>query len=58
VSGKRIQRAKELIISTDEDLETIAEKCGYTNAMTFRRNFKEMTGLIPSRFREEQRMQH
>jgi len=58
VSGKRIQRAKELIISTDEDLETIAEKCGYTNAMTFRRNFKETTGLIPSRFREEQRMQH
>ena len=33
-------------------LEDIAQQCGFTNLLTFRRNFKAVMGMNPSDFRK------
>lgn len=52
VQGRRIEYALELLKTTDYTLEKIGELCGYTNQLTFRRNFKMITGFNPSDYRE------
>ena len=51
VREKQIQRAAELLQTTDESLESIAQQCGFTNLLTFRRNFKSVMNMNPSDFR-------
>ena len=48
----QIQRAAELLQTTDLPLETIAEQCGFTNLLTFRRNFKATMNTNPSDYRK------
>lgn len=55
VQERRIRYAAELIKTTEETFEQIAVKCGYTNILTFRRNFKTVMGITPSDYREEER---
>ena len=52
VRDRQIQRAKELLRETDLSLEEIAARCGFSNILTFRRNFKSVTGVNPSEYRE------
>ena len=52
VQGRRIEYALELLKTTDYTLEKIGELCGYTNQLTFRRNFKMITGFNPSDYRD------
>ena len=33
-------------------LEDIAQRCGFTNVLTFRRNFKAVMNMNPSDFRK------
>jgi AraC-like DNA-binding protein len=47
----RIQRAKNLLSSTDEKIETIARLVGYENPFTFSSLFKKWVGWSPSRYR-------
>jgi transcriptional regulator GlxA family with amidase domain len=47
----RVQKAKEFLINTNDSFEVITCNIGYDNASTFRRLFKEMTGLNPSEYR-------
>jgi len=47
----RIQRAKVLLSSTDEKIETIARLVGYENPFTFSSLFKKWVGWSPSRYR-------
>ena len=47
----RIQRAKNLLSSTDEKIETIAHLVGYENPFTFSSLFKKWVGWSPSRYR-------
>ena len=47
----RIQRAKNLLSSTDEKIETIARMVGYENPFTFSTLFKKWVGWSPSRYR-------
>ncbi len=52
VRDRQIQRAAELLQSTDAPLEEIAQRCGFTNLLTFRRNFKAVMNMNPSDFRK------
>lgn len=47
----RVQKAKEFLVNTNESFESITEMVGYTNPASFRRLFKEMTGLNPGEYR-------
>ena len=48
----RIQESVRLLQETDLPLEEIAEKCGFTNVLTFRRNFKAAMNKNPSDYRK------
>ena len=48
VQNKRIARAIELMKTGRYSLAEICDMCGYTNLLTFRRNFKSVTGVNPS----------
>ena len=49
----RINRAKAQLESTNDTIETIAEKVGYANPTAFATQFQKETGLTPSAWREE-----
>lgn len=51
----RMQKAKERLLLYEEEIEIIAEKCGYTNAASFRRAFKRVNGVSPSQWKQENR---
>ena len=48
----QIQHATRLLQTTDLSLEEISEQCGFTNLLTFRRNFKASMGINPSDYRK------
>lgn len=52
VRDRQVHRAVELLQSTDMRLEEIATQCGFTNLLTFRRNFKAVMDMNPSDFRK------
>ncbi|SEN66571.1 Helix-turn-helix domain-containing protein [Mesobacillus persicus] len=52
VTRKRIQRAKELMISTNLPISEIAEEAGYKTAKYFIKLFKENEGMTPSAYRK------
>ncbi|MBQ8654047.1 MAG: helix-turn-helix transcriptional regulator [Clostridia bacterium] len=51
VRDRQIHRAVTLLKTTDASLEDIAQQCGFTNLLTFRRNFKAVMGMNPSDYR-------
>ena len=51
VKTYRIDKAKEMIAAGETKLYTIAQQVGYPNANHFARAFKDVTGLLPSDFR-------
>lgn len=50
LQDKRIAYAISLMQTTDHSLEQISKMSGYTNLLTFRRNFKSVKGMNPSEF--------
>lgn len=52
VTRQRMQRAKELLISTSLPISDIAEQSGYRTAKYFIKIFKEMEGITPSTYRK------
>ena len=53
IQNQRIQKAAELLKSKQYTLSEVAELCGYTNQLTFRRNFKSIMGVTPSDYGQE-----
>ena len=53
VVSARIQSAEELLVSTPDSVERIAERCGYTNTEHFIRQFREATGSTPLRYKKD-----
>lgn len=51
----RIRHARELLLHSNHKLDKIAEMTGYSDAFTFSRAFKRITGTPPSTFRRELR---
>ncbi|MEY8355197.1 AraC family transcriptional regulator [Lachnospiraceae bacterium 54-53] len=50
--GYRLNRAKELLVTTDLPVGEIAESVGYADALYFSRVFKKRFGVSPSMIRE------
>ncbi len=48
IQTKRINKAAQLLESGKYSLSDVALMCGYTNQLTFRRNFKSIKGINPS----------
>lgn len=51
VTERRIEKAKLLLSTSNEKVESIAMKVGYNNANSFSRMFKKRTGISPSEYR-------
>ena len=49
--AKRQERAQQLLRTTDLPIDDISVAVGYLNTSSFRRKFKQETGLTPSQFR-------
>ena len=52
IANTRIEKAKGLLAKTNHSLEEISTACGYTNTVTFSRQFKAYTGTSPGKFRQ------
>ncbi len=48
----RIERAKQLLSSSDLRISEIAEQCGYQSNRHFSRQFKQYTGTTPTEYRK------
>lgn len=48
----RLDRAKELLLSTYEPIEIVAGKSGFLETRTFLRNFRKLQGMTPTEFRQ------
>lgn len=51
VTKQRIEKAKELIISTDLQVEQIAEQVGFNSSAYFIKKFKETYGVTPKNYK-------
>ncbi|HEY8423195.1 MAG TPA: AraC family transcriptional regulator [Clostridia bacterium] len=52
INQKRMELACQLLSETDLSINAVAQKCGITSPVTFRRVFKKYTGKLPSDFRK------
>lgn len=53
LSERRIQKAQELLTTTNLEIERITDQVGYKNSKYFIKAFKRMTGLTPGQYRKE-----
>ncbi|MGW5522813.1 GlxA family transcriptional regulator [Gordonia sp. NPDC003950] len=53
VTRQRLDRARQLLETTDLDLRMIAHTCGFGSEVTLRQNFTAQFGVPPSRFRSQ-----
>ncbi len=51
VTIKRVARAKELLATTDDNVESAAERCGFESLPHFHRMFKRYAGMTPAAYR-------
>ena len=49
----RIQKAMELLMTTTDNIETVATAVGYNDAFGFSKVFKKLTGFPPKEFRKQ-----
>lgn len=54
ITELRMTKAKELLVTTNLSLSEICEKVGYFNASSFIRRFKQLYGLTPNQYKEQQ----
>lgn len=52
----RIQKSKQLLKTTNDSLEQIAERVGYTSPFSFSRAFKKNTGISPREYRTQSKL--
>ena len=53
IQSRRIKKAAELLREKRYSLTEIGVMCGYTNQLTFRRNFKSIMGVNPSVYQKK-----
>ncbi|MNF97030.1 HTH-type transcriptional regulator ChbR [compost metagenome] len=51
----RLEEASRLLQDLDLPITDIALRCGYTDHSAFSRQFRALTGLSPSQYRDNQR---
>lgn len=52
VNSARINRVKELLLDTEDNIQEIAVKTGFKSGNTLTRTFKKYEGILPSKYRE------
>lgn len=52
INQKRVDKAKELLKTTDEKAFEIAQLCGFNSSASFSQTFKAVTGVTPNDFRK------
>ncbi|MCF1502323.1 response regulator [Afifella sp. H1R] len=55
LTEKRIEAAKDLLLTTDTTNEAVAEQVGYANVTNFYRLFQRETGMTPAQFRRSEK---
>ena len=55
ITSIRIERAKELLLTTDKSCTEICFESGYNNQSYFTRTFRDCAGMTPRNFREQNR---
>lgn len=55
LNGVRIDRAKKLLLTTDDRLYDIAQNVGFSNEYYFNRRFKQTLGISPGQYRRHYR---
>ena len=55
VERARMERARELLLSTDESVQAVAHAVGYGNALHFSARFKTINTMSPTEFRRHPR---
>lgn len=55
IRDRRIEAAKEILVSTDEPVSSVAASVGYVDSNYFTKVFKKYTQKTPSRWRAEQK---
>jgi AraC family transcriptional regulator len=55
ILNRRIAKAQELMVLTQDSLSAIALACGLADQSHFTRRFVQVTGVTPSRWRRDQR---
>lgn len=53
LTNLRMEKAKELLLTTDCPIGEISEKCGYGDYRVFTKVFKKSEGITPSQYRRE-----
>ena len=53
IMNVRLDKAKELLTTTDEPITAIAYKCGYTDSNYFSYAFKKAEGISPLKYRKQ-----
>lgn len=56
VNNMRLERAKQMLSSTDKSITEIAESIGFQCIHYFSRNFKHNIGVMPSEYRKKYRL--
>jgi AraC-like DNA-binding protein len=56
VQDRRVARASELLVCTDQSIDEVAQRCGFANRYYFSRVFSERVGRPPVRYRNERPM--
>ena len=51
LTSVRIERAKQLLLATDQNCTEVCFEVGYNNQSYFTRTFKELVGVTPRQFR-------
>lgn len=54
ITIKRVEKATELLVSTNITMLELALKCGFNNTANFNRSFKKVTGKVPGDYRQFQ----
>jgi LacI family transcriptional regulator len=55
INRMRVQRLERLLVESDDPLEVLAPRCGFSDTAQMRRNFFQCRGMNPSEFRAEHR---
>ncbi len=55
VNAKRLILAKDLLLASDDNIETIAQACGFQGMRHFYQIFKKLTGATPKDYRKNLR---
>lgn len=53
ILGARMKRARFLLESSDHNIDTIADRCGFSSTAYFIRRFREENGVTPKKYRAD-----